>query len=86
MEHIAQGKRSDTLGFPHSRVSAPCKGKSFTPLYGMLLSGAGLTYGALNGTGWTNTILDVAGNQTRKDDGTPIFTVNRDFDDMSSNA
>ena len=32
MEHIAQGKRSDTLGFPHSRVSAPCKGKSFTPL------------------------------------------------------
>lgn len=54
--------------------------------YGMLLSGAGLTYGALNGTGWTNTILDVAGNQTRKDDGTPIFTVNRDFDDMSSNA
>ena len=32
MEHIAQGKRSDTLGFPHSRVSAPCKGKSFNPL------------------------------------------------------
>ena len=32
MEHIAQGKRSDTLGFPHGRVSAPCKGKSFTPL------------------------------------------------------
>ena len=29
MVHIAQGKRSDTLGFPHSRVSAPCKGKSF---------------------------------------------------------
>ena len=28
-QHIAQGKRSDTLGFPHSRVSAPCKGKSF---------------------------------------------------------
>ena len=28
MEHIAQGKRSDTLGFPHSRVSTPCKGKS----------------------------------------------------------
>ena len=33
MEHIAQGKRSDTLGFPHSRVSAPCKGKSINPLY-----------------------------------------------------
>ena len=33
MVHIAQGKRSDTLGFPHSRVSAPCKGKSFNPLY-----------------------------------------------------
>ena len=32
MEHIAQGKRSDTLGLPHSRVSAPCKGKSFNPL------------------------------------------------------
>ena len=32
MEHLAQGKRSDTLGFPHSRVSAPCKGKSFNPL------------------------------------------------------
>ena len=32
MEHIAQGKRSDTLGFPHSRVSAPCKGRSFNPL------------------------------------------------------
>ena len=32
MEHTAQGKRSDTLGFPHSRVSAPCKGKSFNPL------------------------------------------------------
>ena len=32
MEHIAQGKRSDTLGFPRSRVSAPCKGKSFNPL------------------------------------------------------
>ena len=32
MEHIAQGKRSDTLGVPHSRVSAPCKGKSFNPL------------------------------------------------------
>ena len=32
MVHIAQGKRSDTLGFPHSRVSAPCKGKSFNPL------------------------------------------------------
>ena len=28
MEHIAQGKRSDTLGVPHSRVSTPCKGKS----------------------------------------------------------
>ena len=28
MEHIAQGKRSYTLGFPHSRVSTPCKGKS----------------------------------------------------------
>ena len=25
MEHIAPGKRSDTLGFPHSRVSTPCK-------------------------------------------------------------
>ena len=32
MEHIAQGKRSDTLGHPHSRVSAPCKGKSVNPL------------------------------------------------------
>ena len=32
MEHIAQGKRSDTLGLPHSRVSAPCKGKSLNPL------------------------------------------------------
>ena len=32
MEHIAQGKRSDTLGYPHSRIYAPCKGKSFTPL------------------------------------------------------
>ena len=32
MEHIAQGKRSDTLGVPHSKVSAPCKGKSFNPL------------------------------------------------------
>ena len=32
MEHPAQGKRSDTLGLPHSRVSAPCKGKSFNPL------------------------------------------------------
>ena len=32
MEHIAQGKRSDTLGHPHSRVSAPCKGKSLNPL------------------------------------------------------
>ena len=32
MEHIAQGKRSDTLGLLHSRVSAPCKGKSFNPL------------------------------------------------------
>ena len=32
MEHIAQGKRSDTLGHPHSRVSASCKGKSFNPL------------------------------------------------------
>ena len=32
MGHIAQGKRSDTLGHPHSRVSAPCKGKSFNPL------------------------------------------------------
>jgi hypothetical protein len=32
MEHIAQGKRSGTLGFPHSSVSAPCKGKSFNPL------------------------------------------------------
>ena len=32
MEHIAQGKRSDTLGHLHSRVSAPCKGKSFNPL------------------------------------------------------
>ena len=32
MEHIAQGKRSDTLGPPHSRVYAPCKGKSFNPL------------------------------------------------------
>ena len=32
MEHIAQGKRSDTLGLPHSRVSAPCKGKSFNLL------------------------------------------------------
>ena len=32
MEHIAQGKRSDTLGLPHSKVSAPCKGKSFNPL------------------------------------------------------
>ena len=32
MEHPAQGKRSDTLGLPHSRVSAPCKGKSFKPL------------------------------------------------------
>ena len=32
MEHIAQGKRSDTLGHPHSIVSAPCKGKSFNPL------------------------------------------------------
>ena len=32
MEHISQGKRSDTLGFPHSRISAPCKGKSFNPL------------------------------------------------------
>ena len=29
---IAQGKRSDTLGFPHNWVSAPCKGKSFNPL------------------------------------------------------
>ena len=40
MEHIAQGKRSDTLGFPHSRVSAPCKGKSFNPLccYSYLIS------------------------------------------------
>ena len=34
MEHIAQGKRSDTLGLPHSRVSAPCKVKSFNPLLG----------------------------------------------------
>ena len=32
MKHPAQGKRSDTLGLPHSRVSAPCKGKSFNPL------------------------------------------------------
>ena len=32
MEHIAQGKRSDTLGLPHSRVSTPCKGKSLNPL------------------------------------------------------
>ena len=32
MVHLAQGKRSDTLGSPHSRVSAPCKGKSFNPL------------------------------------------------------
>ena len=32
MEHIAQGKRSDTLGHSHSIVSAPCKGKSFNPL------------------------------------------------------
>ena len=32
MEHIAQGKRSDTLGLPHNRVFAPCKGKSFNPL------------------------------------------------------
>ena len=32
MEHLAQGKRSDTLGHLHSRVSAPCKGKSFNPL------------------------------------------------------
>ena len=32
MERLAQGKRSDTLGFPHSRVSTPCKGKSFNPL------------------------------------------------------
>ena len=32
MEHIAQGKRSDTLGLPYSRVYAPCKGKSFNPL------------------------------------------------------
>ena len=32
MEHIAQGKRSDTLGLPHSGISAPCKGKSFNPL------------------------------------------------------
>ena len=32
MEPIAQGKRSDTLGLPHSRVYAPCKGKSFNPL------------------------------------------------------
>ena len=33
MERIAQGKRSDTLGFPHSRVSTPWKGKSINPLY-----------------------------------------------------
>ena len=32
MEHPAQGKRSDTLGLPHSRVYAPCKGKSLNPL------------------------------------------------------
>ena len=32
MEHLAQGKRSGTLGGSHSRVSAPCKGKSFNPL------------------------------------------------------
>ena len=31
MVHIAQGKRSDTLGFPHSKVYAPCKGKSLNP-------------------------------------------------------
>ena len=32
MEHPAQGKRSDTLGFTYCRASAPCKGKSFNPL------------------------------------------------------
>lgn len=54
--------------------------------YGMLLSGAGLTYGALNGTGWTNTVLDVLGNNTRDDQGNPLFTINRDFNDMSPNT
>ena len=52
----------------------------------MLLSGAGLTYGALNGTGWTNTVLDVLGNNTRDDQGNPLFTINRDFNDMSPNT
>lgn len=54
--------------------------------YGTLGSGITLGYSALNGTGWTNTLLDFVGNNTRKDDGTPLFTVNRDFDNMSSNA
>lgn len=47
---------------------------------------AGLLYAYNNGTGWTNTVMDLIGNNTRKKDGTPIITVNRDFDDMSSNA
>ena len=46
MEHIAQGKRSDTLGFSHSRVSAPCKGKSFNPLcyYSYLIADLAYVY------------------------------------------
>lgn len=43
-------------------------------------------YATTNGTGWTNTVMDLIGNNTRKKDGTPRFTINRDFDDMSSNA
>ncbi len=45
MEHIAQGKRSNTLGLPHSRVSAPCKGKSFNPLcYSYLIADLAYVY------------------------------------------
>lgn len=45
-----------------------------------------LLYAYNHGTGWTNTLIDLIGNNIRKKDGTPLFTVNRDFDDMSSNA
>ncbi len=46
MNSIVQGKRSDTLGFPHSKVSAPCKGKSFNPLccYPCLIADLAIVY------------------------------------------
>ena len=57
-------------------------------MLGLLGAAVGLptAYALTTSTGMTNAALDLIGNNTRLPDGTPLFTINRDWEDQPSHV